>query len=136
MSFIPAGKHQQNLVERAYRMLWSVIQALRVTSDPVTWRAAVREATYQYNACVHLSTGFTPNLLHLGFEKSSSGLLHPNGVPAAPPPTAPADRLKFFNQLRDMQELIRGIVTRNQGEAHRRAVKYYLMRTVSIPVNS
>ena len=46
MSFIPAGEHQQNLVERAHRTLWGVIRALRVTTDPVTWRAAVREVTY------------------------------------------------------------------------------------------
>ena len=136
MSFIPAGEHQQNLVERAHRTLWSVIRALRVTTDPVTWRAAVREATYQYNASVHTATGFSPNLLHLGCKTTSPGLLHPSGVPAAPPPTAPDDRLKFYNQLRDMQEIIRGIVARNQGEAHRRAAKYYLMRAVSIPVNS
>ena len=97
MSFIPAGEHQQNLVERAHRTLWSVIRALRVTKDPVTWRVAVREVTYQYNASVHLSTGFTPNLLHLGFEVSSPGLLHPDGVPAAPPPTTHTDWLKFFN---------------------------------------
>ena len=54
MSFIPEGEHQQNLVERAHRTLWSVIRALGVTNDPVTWRAAVCKATYQYNACVHL----------------------------------------------------------------------------------
>ena len=136
MSFISASEHQQNLVERAHRTLWSVIRVLRVTNDPVTWRAAVREATYQYNVSVHTATGFTPNLLHLGCETTSPGLLHPTGVPAAPPPTAPDDRLKFFNQLRDMQELIKGIVARNQSEAHRRAAKYYLMRAVSIPANS
>ena len=28
MSFIPAGKHQQNLVERAHRTLWGVIRAI------------------------------------------------------------------------------------------------------------
>ena len=81
-------------------------------------------------------TGCTPNLLHLGYEESSPGLLHPDGVPAAPQPLAAADRLKFTNQMREMQELIKGIVIRNQGEAQRRAAKYYLMRTVSIPVNS
>ena len=25
MTFIPAGEHQQNLVERAHRMLWSML---------------------------------------------------------------------------------------------------------------
>ena len=106
------------------------------TNDPMTWKAAICKATYQYNACVHLSTSFTPNLLHLGYEESSPGLLHPNSIPAAPPLLAPADRLKFTNKMREMQELIRGIVIRNQGEAHQCAAKYYLMRTVSIPVNS
>ena len=102
----------------------------------MTWRAAVREATYQYKASVHLSTGFSPNLLHLGFEVSSPGLLHLDDIPAAPPPTAHANRLKFFNQLREMQELIKGVVACNQGEAHRRAAKYYLMRVVLLPANS
>ena len=35
-----------------------------------------------------------------------------------------------------MKELIRSIVTKNQDDAHRKACKYYLMRTVSLPLNS
>ena len=136
MSFIPAGEHQQNLVEWAHSTLWAVIRALRVTTDPVTWRAAVREATYQYNASVHTSTGFSPNLLHFGCETTHPGLLHPSGMPAAPPPTAPNERLKFYNQLREMKVIIQGIVARNQGEAHRRAAKYDLMKTLNLPPNS
>ena len=61
--FIPAGEHQQNLVERAHRTLWSVICAIRVTKDQLTWRAAIAESTFQYNSTVHTSTGYTPNLL-------------------------------------------------------------------------
>ena len=36
MSSIPAGEHQQNLVERAHCTLWGVIRALRLTEDTVT----------------------------------------------------------------------------------------------------
>ena len=80
--FIPAGEHQQNLVERAHRTLWSVICAICVTKDTLTWRAAIAESTYQYNCTVHNTTGYTPNLLHHGYDNPSPGLLHPEGVPA------------------------------------------------------
>lgn len=93
MSFIPAGEHQQNLVERAHCTLWGVIRAGRLTKDAVTWKAAVQEATYQYNSTTNQSTGFSPNLLHLGYEEASPGLLHPVGIPANPPPvTADEDQ--------------------------------------------
>ena len=49
MLFIPAGEHQQNLVERAHCTLWEVIRAIRVTKYATTWKTAVQEATYQYN---------------------------------------------------------------------------------------
>ena len=84
MVFIPAGEHQQNLV----------ICAIRVTQDQVTWRAAISESTYQYNCTLHSSTGFAPNLLHHGYETTSPGLLHPEGVPANPPPVTHPDRVK------------------------------------------
>ena len=35
--FIPAMEHQQNLVERAHRTLWSTLQAIRVTNSIDTW---------------------------------------------------------------------------------------------------
>ena len=47
LSFIPAGKHQQNLVERACRTLWSTLHTIRVIKSVDTWKAAIREATYQ-----------------------------------------------------------------------------------------
>ena len=136
LMFIPAGEHQQNLVERAHRTLWSVIRVIRVTKDQVTWRAAISESTKQYNWTVHTSTGFTPNLLHHGYDNPSPGLLHPKGVPPNPPPVTQADRVKFTTKMREMKELIHEIVIKNQEAAHRRMAKYYLMRTISIPVNS
>ena len=36
MTFIPAGKHQQNLDERAHRTLWSTVRAIRIISDITT----------------------------------------------------------------------------------------------------
>ena len=33
MIFIPAGEHQQNLVERAHRTLRSVIRSIRIMKD-------------------------------------------------------------------------------------------------------
>ena len=129
MLFIPAGEHQQNLVERAHRTLRGVIRALCLTKDAVTWKAVVREATHQYNSTTHQSTGFTPNLLHLGYEEASPGLLHPEGIPANPPPVAVADRMKLTNQMRELKDLIRGIIIKNQDEACRRAAKYYFKFT-------
>ena len=38
--------------------------------------------------------------------------------------------------MREVKELIRGIVVKNQEAAHRRAAKYYTMRTLSLPLNS
>ena len=35
--------------------------------------------------------------------------------------------MKFTNQMNELKNLIRGIVIKNQDEAHRRAAKYYLM---------
>ena len=104
MSSIPAGEHQQNLVERAHCTLWGVIRALPLTKDAVTWKAAVQEATYQYNSTTHQSTGFSPNLLHLGYEEASPGLLHPEGILANPPPVAAADRMKINNQMRELKD--------------------------------
>ena len=95
--------------------------------DQVTWRAAITESTYQCNCTVHTSTGFTPNLLHHGYDTPSPGLLHPEGVPANLPPVTQADRVKFTTQMQQMKELIRGIVIKNQEAAHRRAAHYYLM---------
>ena len=46
------------------------------------------------------------------------------------------DRIKFTTQMQQMKDLIRGIVVKNQQEAHKRAAKYYLMLTTQIPVNS
>merc|ERR1711994_1070446 len=71
MIFIPAGEPQQNLVEQA-----------------------------QYNCMLHTSTGFTPNLLHHGYDTTSPGLLHPEGVPANPPPVTHSDRVKFTTQMK------------------------------------
>ena len=118
MSFIPAGGHQQNLVERTHHTLWGVIRALRLTENAVTWKAAIREALYQYNRTRHSTTDFTQNLLHHGYDEASPGLLHPEGVPANPPPVAPADRIKFTQQMAELKELIRGIVIKNQDDAH------------------
>ena len=47
-----------------------------------------------------------------------------------------ADRIKFTAQMQQMKELIRGIVIKNQQEAHQRAAKYYLMHTTRFPVSS
>ena len=136
MVYIPAGEHQQNLVERAHRTLWSVLRAIRVLKCKETWRAALSESTYQYNSTVHTATGYTPNLLHHGYDNPSPGLLHPEGVHANPPPITQADRVKFTTKMREVKELIRGIVVKNQEAAHRRAAKYYTMRTLSLPLNS
>ena len=46
MTFIP--KHQQNLIERANRTLWSTLRAIWIISDITTWKTAVQEAVYQY----------------------------------------------------------------------------------------
>ena len=62
---------------------------------------------------MHPSTGFSPNLLPLGYEEASPGLLHPEGMPANPPPIAAADRMKFTKQMRELKNLIRGIVIKN-----------------------
>ena len=133
MTYIPAGEHQQNLVERAHRTLWYVIRAIRITKDSITWKAAIAESTYQYNCAVHSGTGFSPNLLHHGYENPSPGLLHPEGVPANPPPVTSADKIKFMSAMKAMKNLIKDIVVRNQEAAHKRAAKYYLHRTINIP---
>ena len=113
MSFIPTGEHQQNLVERVHRTLWGVIKAILVVSDIRTWKTAVQEATYQYNATGHQSTGFLPNSLHHGYDEASPGLLHPKGVPINPPPMTQADRIKFMKRVQQMKELICGIMIKN-----------------------
>ena len=136
MLFIPAGEHQQNLVERAHCTLWEVIRAIRVTKDATTWKTAVQEATYQYNCTPHQLTGFSLNLLHHSYDEASPGLLHPEGVPTNPPPVTQVDRIKFTTQVQQMKDLIRDIVIKNKNEAHRRAAKYYLMRSIQIPINS
>ena len=134
--FIPAGEHQQNLVERAHRMLWGVIRAICVTKDATTWKTAVQEVTYQYNCTPHHLTGFSPNLLHHGYDEASPRLLHPEGVLPKPPPVTQADRIKFTTQVQQMKNLICGIIIKNQNEAHRRVAKYYLMRSLQILINS
>ena len=50
-----------------------------------------------------------------------------------PPPVTHPDRVKFTTQMKQMKELIRRIVIKNQEAAHRHAAHYYLMRTVAIP---
>ena len=57
-------------------------------------------------------------------------------MPANPPPVAAADRMKFTQRMKELRDLIRGIVIKNQDEAHRRVAKYYLMHTVVLPINS
>ena len=104
--------------------------------DITKWKTAVQEATYQYNATIHQSTGFSPNLLHHGYDEASPGLLHPEGVPANLPPTTQEDRIKFTKRVQEMKELIRGIVIKNQEEAHHQAAKYYMMRALQLPINS
>ena len=49
VSFIPPGKHQQNLVESAHKMPWSTLCTIRVISEITIWKAAVQEAVHQYN---------------------------------------------------------------------------------------
>ena len=72
-------------------MLWGGNRAIRVTENVTTWKAAVQEVTYQYNCTPHQSTGFSPNLLHHGYDEASPGLLHFEGVPANPPPVTQAE---------------------------------------------
>ena len=123
-------------MERTHRTLWGIIRAIRVIGDVTTWKTAVQEATYQYNSTPHQSTGYSPNLLHHGYDKVSPGLLHPEGVPANPPLTTQEHRIKFKKQVEQIQTLILDIVMKNQNEAHPRAAKSYLMRTLQLPVNS
>ena len=80
--------------------------------------------------------GFSPNLLHHGYDEASLDLLHPEGVPANPPPTTQEDKIKFMKRVQEMKELIHGIVVRIQEEAHRQAAKYYMMRAFQLPINS
>ena len=136
MTFIPAIKDQQNLVELAHRTLWSTLHAIRIVNDIQTWKTAVQEAIYQYNLMVHQSTGFSPNLLHHGYEVASPGLLHPEGGPANPPNNVPADKIKYTTQMQQLKELICGVVLKNHEEARWPAAKYYIMRAVNLPLNS
>ena len=103
MTFIPASEHQQNLVEWAHRILWSTLRAIWIISDITTWKTAVQEAVYQYNVMLDQSTGFSPNSLHHGYELASPGLLHPEDVPANPPPNAPSDKIKFTRRMQELQ---------------------------------
>ena len=96
----------------------------------------MQEAVYQYNLMTHQLTGFSPNLLHHEYELASLGLLHPEVAPASPPPNAPEDKITFTKSLQELQELICGVVIKNQEEACRQATKYYLMRSMNLPVNS
>ena len=41
LTFIPAGEHQQNFVERAHRTIWSTLLAIRVMKNFNTWKAAL-----------------------------------------------------------------------------------------------
>ena len=114
MTFILAGKHQQNLVEWAHRILWSTLRAIWIISDITTWKTAVQEAVYQYNVMTNQSIEFSLNLLHHGYQLAS-----PEGAPANPLPNAQEDKIKFTKRMQELQQLIRGIVIKNQEEAHR-----------------
>ena len=113
-----------------------MLHAIRVVKDITMWNAAVQEAVYQDNSIPHQSTGFSPKLLHHGYEHASPGLLHPEGVPANPLPNMQVDKMKFTKMMQEMCKLFRGIVLKNQESAHKRADKHYLMRAINLPINS
>ena len=128
MTFIPAGEHQQKL--------WSTLRAIKVVKSVDTWKAALQEAVYQYNTACHQARGFSPQLLHHGYEHAGPGLLCPKGVPADPPLNTPEDKIKFTKTMQQVRKMTWGIVLKNQQSDHRRAEKYYIMRTVNLPLYS
>ena len=92
------------------------------------------EATYSYNITRHTTTRFTPHLLHMGQEAPSPGLMYPEYMPANPPVSAPEDKIKFTLQLKEIQDLLGGVVRRNSEEAHRRTAQYYMQRAQNLGV--
>merc|ERR1712055_400794 len=132
MRYIPAGEHQLNACERTHKTLWGALRAIRVVGDLETWRSAVAEATYSYNITRHATTRFTPHLLHMGQEVPSPRLMYPEYMPANPPVSAPGDKIKFTLQLKEIQDLLGGVVKRNSEEAHRRTAQYYMQRTLNL----
>ena len=110
--------------------------AIRVVGDLATWKSAVAEATYSYNVAKHTTTRFSPHLLHMGQEAPTPGLMYPEYMPANPPVSAPEDKLKFTTQLREIQDLLGGMVKRNSEEAHRRTSKFYMNRVMKLEENT
>ena len=53
LEFIPAGEHQQNLVEQAHHTLWGSLRAIRKSGTMEMSNVAIIEVTYQYNLAVH-----------------------------------------------------------------------------------
>ena len=62
--------------------------------------------------------------------------MHPEYMPANPPVSAPKDKLKFTSQMRELRELLRGVVRRNSEEAHRRTAQYYMQHVLQLEENT
>jgi transposase InsO family protein len=56
----------QGLVERQNQTLCKMLRC--AMSRQSEWPGMVREATFAYNCTVHATTGYTPNMMHLGDE--------------------------------------------------------------------
>ena len=87
-------------------MLCSTLQTIRVMKSVDTWKAALQEATYQYNLFQYQTSGFSPHLLHYGYEPAGPGLLHPKGVQAKPPINTPQDKIKFTKHKQEFREFL------------------------------
>ena len=132
LQFIPAGEHQENLVERVHSTIWKSIRAIRIDGDITSWRIAIAEATYAYNIARHQTTGFTPYLLHFAHKVPSPGLMHPDTVPANPEPATRESKMQFTQKLQDVKRLLTGMVERNTAKAHQQAARYYRDRTIGL----